>query len=195
MFCSILSLSYCTSHLCLNLCFLWQWKINVFLSHFIFILFVCLSPGCLLIVFVFVYLIVFIGSNPLIRALVFSTPDNKWMFLPPGSGGGGFRPKRFIILMVRPGPQPEKHNSGKGNISQGRTSITVRLPYPADQKKNLRWTVLHISLWNCDPRSILISQRGKREGMLPLEWFLCLCLCLCPCLCLYLCPCLCLCLC
>ena len=53
--------------------------ICVFLLHFR-----CLPS--LFISLLFVYLIVFIGSNPLIRALVFSTPDNKWMFLPPGSG-------------------------------------------------------------------------------------------------------------
>ena len=58
------------------------------------------------------------------------------MFLPPGSG---LQAQTFHYIDGT-GPQPEKDNRGKGNISQGTTSITpnLRLPKPSPTKKELK---------------------------------------------------------
>ena len=50
------------------------------------------------------FLLVVIPDKSL--GLLFSTPDNKWMFLPPGSG---LQAQTFHYIDGT-GPQPEKHN-------------------------------------------------------------------------------------
>ena len=59
--------------------------------------------------------------------------------LTPRVGSGQLQAQTFHYIDGT-GPQPEKDNRGKGNISQGTTSITpnLRLPKPSPTKKELK---------------------------------------------------------